>query len=225
MIRGSISVRGVLAVCLLMVPQLPLSQQPVPKPAWSLDRDAPPISQARELKRGELQASRMQQRIFEQLEAAPAEPPVDVVRLRLLGNEIRRWMREASIPDEDSFDDWAFGGDQGEKRFRDQLDNLLQNKLWAVERVFQLTEQQRRKVKLAGLGDIKHLLEMVNDSRREFERACLDIRRLPILQKQIRLIDLRVSTGPFEAGSILAKTLRKMSDENQLTARPETTVR
>ncbi len=167
----------------------------------------------------------LREQIFEQLEAAPAEPPVDVVRLRLLCNETRGWMREASIPDEDSFDDWAFGGEQGEKRFRDQLDNLLQSKLQVVDRVFQLTEQQRRKVKLAGRGDIKHLLEMVNDSRREFERASLDIRRLPELQKQLRLVDLRVSNGSFEAGSILAKTLGKMFDEEELTARPATTVR
>jgi hypothetical protein len=165
------------------------------------------------------------ERIFEQLEAAPAEPQVDVVRLRLLRNEIRRWMREASIPDEDSFDDWAFGGEQGERRFRDQLDDLLRSKLQVVDRVFQLTEPQRRKVQLAGRGDIKHLLQMVDDSRREFDRACLDLRRLPELQKQLRLVDLRVSNGPFEAGSILAKTLRKMFDERELMARPATAVR
>ncbi len=180
---------------------------------------------ARSIKREPQAGGVPREQIFEQLEAAPAEPPVDVVRLRLLRNEIRRWMLEASIPDEDSFDDWAFGGEQGEKRFRDQLDDLLQSKLQVVDRVFQLTEQQRRKVKLAGRGDIKHLLEMVNDSRREFERAGLDIRRLPELQKQLRLVDLRVSNGPFEAGSILAKTLRKMFDEKALTARPATAVR
>ncbi len=226
MMHGSNIIRVVVAGCLLIAPRVLLSQESVPMPARSLDRAAPPISHARELKRGETQASRMpREQIFEQLEAAPAEPPVDMVRLRLLHNEIRRWIREASIPDEDSFDDWAFGGEHGEKRFRDQLDTLLQSKLQVVDRVFQLTEQQRRKVKLAGRGDIKHLLEMVNDSRREFERAGLDIRRLPELQKQLRLVDLRVSNGPFEAGSILAKTLRKMFDEKALTARPATAVR
>jgi len=224
--RGSNIIRVVITGCLLIAPRVLLCQQSVPMPAKSLDRGAPPISHAHGLKRGEPHARGVpREQIFVQLEAAPAEPPVDVVRLRLLSNEIRRWMREASIPDDDSFDDWAFGSEQGEKRFRDQLDDLLQSKLQAVDRLFQLTEQQRRKVKLAGRGDIKHLLEMVNDSRREFERACLDIRRLPELQKQLRLVDLRVSNGPFEAGSILAKTLRKMFDEKELTARPATTAR
>jgi len=226
MMRGSNNVQVVLAVCLLIVPRLLLSQDTGLKPAPSLDRLAPPIGQARELMRREPRVSRMpREQILEQLEAAPDEPPVDVVRLRLLCNEIRRWMREASVPDEDSFDDWAFGGEQGAKRFRDQLDNLLQSKLQVVDRVFQLTEQQRRKVKLAGRGDIKHLLEMVDDSRREFQRARLDMKRLPELQRQLRLVDLRVSKGPFEAGSILAKTLRKMFEEKEFTARPATAVR
>ncbi len=226
MMRGSNIIQVVLAVCLLMLPRLLHSQESVPEPARSVDRAAPPIGDALELQRGEPRASRMpREQILEQLEAAPDEPPVDVVRLRLLHNEIRRWMREASVPDEDSFDDWAFGGEQGAKRFRDQLDILLQSKLQVVDRVFQLTEQQRRKVKLAGHGDIKHLLEMVDDSRREFQRARLDMRRLPELQRQLRLVDLRVIKGPFEADSILAKTLRKMLEEKELTVRPATAVR
>ncbi len=158
--------------------------------------------------------------IFEQLEAAPAEPPVDVVRLRLLHNEIRRWIHQASIPDDDSFDDWAFGGEDGQQRFRNQLDDLLKRKLDVINRVFQLTEPQRRKVKLAGLGDIKHLIAMVDDSRREFERASFDVRRLPELRRQLHLIDVRISSGPFEAGSMLAKTVRKMFAESQITTRP-----
>ncbi len=228
--KGYPALLGLVAVCYLVVGAsqalAQASNANVGPPAGRVSSPANRQLDAALSIRREPRASRMpREQIFVQLEAAPAEPPVDVVRLRLLSNEIRRWMREASIPDEDSFDDWAFGGEQGEKRFRDQLDDLLHSKLQAVDRLFQLTEPQRRKVKLAGRGDIKHLLEMVNDSRREFERACLDIRRLPELQKQLRLVDLRVSIGPFEAGSILAKTLRKMFDEKELTARPATTVR
>ena len=177
------------------------------------------------MKAGEPQVATLpREQIFERLEAAPDVPPVDVVRLHLLRNEILRWIRLASIPDEDSFDDWAFGGEQGEKRLREQLDNLLQCKLQVVDHVFQLTDPQRRKLHLAGRGDIKHLLELVNDSRREFGRACLDVRRLPDLQKQLRLVELRISNGPFEAGSILAKTLRKMYDAKEFTARSAITV-
>ena len=167
----------------------------------------------------ELPSSLQRDQIFEQLEAAPDAPPIDIVRFRLLRNEIPRWIRLEGIVDDDSFEDWAFGGELGEKRFRDQLDALLETKLQAVNRVFQLTEAQRRKVKLAGLGDIKHLLDMVGDSRQEFRRAHLDARRLPVLQKQLRQVEVRVLDGPFESGSILAKMLRKMFDTKELTSR------
>jgi hypothetical protein len=225
MMRGSKIIRVVLAVFPLIAPPLLLAQDAGAKPDSVADRPTPPIGHARRLNCGEPRVSTIpREQIFAQLEAAPDEPPLDMVRFRLLRNEIRRWMREASIPDDDSFDDWAFGGEQGEKRFRDQVDNLLQSKLQVVSRVFQLTEPQRRKVKLAGRGDIKHLLEMVDDSRREFKRASVDVRRLPDLQEQLRLVELRVSNGPFEAGSMLAKTLRKLFDEKELIARPVNTV-
>ena len=121
------------------------------------------------------------------------------------------------IPAEDSFDDWAFGGKEGEKRFRNQLDTLLQTKgPKEVEQIFRLTEPQRRKLKLAGRGDIQRLLEMVDDARKEFQLARLNIRRLTELQKDLRLVELRVSDGLFEMGSLFAKTLRKMIDEKQL---------
>jgi len=172
---------------------------------------------------------------------------VDIIRLRLLRYETRRWQIEAAtrdagkiparedagdgakpepvpiIPAEDSFDDWAFGGKSGEERFRNQLDKLLQRKIHEVEQVFQLTEAQRRKLKLAGRGDIQRLLEMVEDARREFQLARSDLRRLAELQKDLRLVELRVSDGLFEMGSLFAKTLRKMIDEKQLIRRAANT--
>jgi hypothetical protein len=159
------------------------------------------------------------------LAQAADEQTVDLVRLRLLRGEIRRWMHEGSIPDDGSFDDWAFGGEDGEKRFRGQLDSLLASELQALDRTFQLTEAQRRKLRLAGRGDIKHLLDQIDDSRTELERACEDIRQLPALQASLLLIDVRVSKGLFQTDSILAKTLRKMHVRKELTPRAATTAR
>jgi hypothetical protein len=175
--------------------------------------------------------------------ALPTETPLDVVRLRLLRYEARRWQIEAAaqnkgqnllrndvldeatpepapiIPAQDSFDDWAFGGKAGEQRFRNQLDKLLRRKVNEVEQFFQLTEAQRRKLTLAGRGDIQRLLEMVEDARKEFQLARTNVRRLAELQKDLRLVELRVSDGLFEMGSLFAKTLRKMVDEKQLVRR------
>jgi hypothetical protein len=148
-----------------------------------------------------------------------ADPPLDVVRLRLLRNETRRWQLLATVPADDSFDDWAFGGVQGETRFRDQLDKLLQRRIREVEQIFQLTDAQRRKLLLAGRGDIKRLLEVIDDARSEFQLARSDLHRLTELRSDLRLVELRIIEGPFGLGSLFDKTLRKMIDEKLLRRR------
>lgn len=179
-----------------------------------------------------------------------AEPPVDVLRLRLLRNDTRRWQHEAkerekaptapqddaaeevgkpepasSIPAEDSFDDWAFGGVDGARRFRDQLEKLLRRKIHEVDQVFRLTVAQRQKLMLAGRGDLLRLLDVVEDARSEFQRARLDSDRLTDLRKDLGFVDLCVTNGPFEMVSLFSKTLHKMLDEKQLVRRPTTGAR
>jgi hypothetical protein len=181
---------------------------------------------------------------FEMLDdvTTPSDGAVDLVQLRLLRMETRRWQMEAGrnggmmgparnpdpdvagaepiIPAEDSFEDWAFGGTEGAKRFRQQLDKLLEKKLREVEQIFLLTDAQKRKLKLAGKGDLQRLLDIVEDAHREFDHARTEASRLVELQKQLRLVDVRVSEGPFEMGSLFSKTLRKLYDADELRRRP-----
>ncbi len=124
------------------------------------------------------------------------------------------------IPEEDSFDDWAFGGEAGARRFREQLDGLLEKKLRGVDTLFVLTEPQRKKLQLAGKGDIRRVLELVDRARDEYARARADAGRLAELQKDLKLIELRITDGLFEDRSLFTKTLRKMFDDRQLTRKP-----
>ncbi len=123
------------------------------------------------------------------------------------------------MPVEDTFEEWAFGGEPEEKRFREQLSRLLETKLETVSQYFALSEVQRKKLHLAGLGDVKHLLDRVHESRQAFAGACADIRLLPLLQTRLRVVEDQISSGPFESGSMLLKTLRKMSNELELRPR------
>src|SRR4029079_3913829 len=101
-------------------------------------------------------------------------PEVDLVRIRLLRMQVLRWQKvgrqgdvdaparpqdarragdaeepEALSDDDDSFDGWAFGGKEGRRKFRLQLDRLLDRKLAEVKQFFDLTEAQERKLRLA----------------------------------------------------------------------------
>jgi len=115
-------------------------------------------------------------------------------------------------------DDPAFSGKVGAERLRNQLERLLTKRIEEIEQMFLLTDAQRQKLKLAGHGDIKRLIEMV-DERGEFILAKHDIDRLNEVRKNLRTLDLLVSNGPFEFGSFFQKTLRKMFDEKQLKIR------
>jgi hypothetical protein len=91
--------------------------------------------------------------------------------------------------------------------------------------MFVLTAAQRDKLRLAGHGDIKRLLEEVEDSSREFDLAKQDTDRLREVRTNLRTLDLLLSDGPFELGSLFRKTLRKMFDEKKLKPRAAAIVR
>lgn len=126
-----------------------------------------------------------------------------------------------AIVSDTSLDDWAFGDAAGARRFRDHLERMLQKKVAQVEQLFVLTPLQRQKLTLAGHGDIKRLLETVDDARQEFQRARNDAARLAEVRKSLRTtLHLAVAFGPFELGSFFDKTLRKMFDDKQLQKKP-----
>lgn len=155
-----------------------------------------------------------------QFEAAGAVQPGGQHR------KVDRGEQNPMVPDA-IFDDWAFAGKPGADRFRDQVDVLLKNKLEGlltkkvdeVEQMFLLTAAQRQKLILAGHGDIKRLLDSVEEARREFDLAEQDVDRLSEVRNKLRTVDLLVTYGPFELGSLFQKTLLKMFDEKQLKRR------
>ena len=156
----------------------------------------------------------------EQLEAARAVNPGGQAE------KVGRGEQNPPVPDA-SFDDWAFAAKPGADRFHDQVDVLLKNKLEGlltrkvdeVEQMFLLTAAQRQKLRLAGHGDIKRLLDSVEEARREFDLAKQDVDRLSEVRNKLRTVDLLMTSGPFDFGSLFHKTLRKMFDEKQLKRR------
>jgi hypothetical protein len=147
------------------------------------------------------------------------------------GHEVAAWRLDGKAFDGDeaeqtptlsagTLDDCVFGGKRGLQSFRGQLDAMLTRRIYEVERKLQLTPQQRQKLRLAGHGDIARLLDMVNDTRKEFELAKSDIDRLAEVQRHLRSVDLLIVTGLFESGSLFAKTLRKMVHDDSVAIAP-----
>jgi hypothetical protein len=120
-----------------------------------------------------------------------------------------------SVVDPENFDRWLFADDQSEADRHRHLDDILRSKVDAAIMAHKLTDSQRTRLRLAGRGDIKRFFDQVEDRRRDFEndrhsfRAGLAaLQRLDPLTKVYR-------EGPFGDGSLFAKTLSKINDDQK----------
>jgi hypothetical protein len=114
------------------------------------------------------------------------------------------------------FAHWVFGMEDA-RDARRRLKEVLGTRVDEVETTFRVTPAQRRKLELAGRGDIERFFDHVAEKRKELDLLQVDehkTRRFVITE----LIPLRsrIRQGPFGEGSLFAKTLNKMLNDRQL---------
>jgi hypothetical protein len=116
------------------------------------------------------------------------------------------------------FDELFFGGNQ-EAAVRARLSAMLNRRIKDIDRTFELTPAQARKLRLAGQGDVKRLLDEIQDERKRFEQIKVDEDQFRQFLREIAPLRIRIQTGLFDTGSLFEKTFRKMYDEKQLMRR------
>ncbi len=124
-------------------------------------------------------------------------------------------------PDEQrkSFELWVFGPD-GEEGARERLKAGLLRKIERIDDLFRLTPEQKKKLELAGQGDIKRFL---NHHQEQWEAAHLG-GQLGVVMEW-RKASLMVQSYPqnlFDDGSLFAKTLAKTLTPGQRAGAAET---
>jgi len=120
---------------------------------------------------------------------------------------------------ERTFDRYVLGGMADPDSARAYLESVLTERIDAIDPQHRLTPDQRNKLLLAGRGDIKHLFDQIEEERREFKRLRTDVRGCQIFLRELEPLVLSVQQGPFDADSLLAKTLKKMSAESAVVGR------
>jgi hypothetical protein len=118
-----------------------------------------------------------------------------------------------------TFDRVVFGSTGDADSGRAYLERILSGKIRTVEQVCRLTPAQAKRLLLAGRGDLKRLFDRIEEERKEFERLRGDVDRCVDFLRELRPLQIALRQGPFEFGSIYAKTLRKMLDEGELARR------
>ena len=75
---------------------------------------------------------------------------------------------------EQNFDQWVFGNLRTLSAARARLDALLASKVDEIQRICRINEAQKKKLHLAGEGDIERLMDRVEEKRKKFHTIRFD---------------------------------------------------
>jgi hypothetical protein len=115
----------------------------------------------------------------------------------------------------ENFDRWLFA-DRGYHTVHPRyLDDILRTKVDTATRKHVLTDLQRAKLRLAGRGDIKRFFDEVQEKRERFEMDRRDFNTGLAALRRLEPLTRVYLEGPFGDGSLFAKTLRKIEDEQK----------
>ena len=116
---------------------------------------------------------------------------------------------------ENQFEQWVFQNWQSAQAARTQLEKMLGLQIDDVDRAGQLTEAQRKKIQLAGGGDIKRFFEQVEVVRKKFLLVRKDQQKFNEIWQDIQPLQMTINTGLFDDGSLFSKSLRKTLTADQ----------
>jgi hypothetical protein len=113
----------------------------------------------------------------------------------------------------DQMDQWVFGRFGGSGGARNKLDSSLLLRIDDLERTCGITEAQKKKLRLAGRGDIKRFFDRVEDLKRKFQLGQNEPNAN--IWQEIQPLQIELNTGLFGDESIYAKTIRRTLSHDQ----------
>ena len=120
-------------------------------------------------------------------------------------------LNTASVEPE-NFDRWLFADHGSDRERLGHLQSLLDERIELADFVRRINARDRAKLRLAGKGDIKRFLDLVEDRRTAFEFERKSWKTGFAALKELDPIARIYQEGPFGDGSLFAKTLRRIED-------------
>lgn len=118
---------------------------------------------------------------------------------------------------ENQFDSWIFQNFPTAAAARKKLDQMLSLQMDDVDRACQLTESQKKKLLLAGRGDMVQFYEQVEVVRKKFLLVRKDQQKFNEIWQDISPLQVKFQAGLFGDDSFYHKTLRNMLKGEQLS--------
>ncbi len=116
---------------------------------------------------------------------------------------------------DENFDQWVFGNVGDAAAVRARLSSLLNLQIDDIHRVCSLTEAQKKKLQLAGRGDIKRLFDRVDEKKKKFQLVKNDQNKIGEIFQEIQPLQAEFQSGSFDESSLLFRTVNKTLDAEQ----------
>jgi hypothetical protein len=116
---------------------------------------------------------------------------------------------------DENFDQWVFGNGKSADTVRTSFDSLLAMQIEELDRACRLSDAQKKKLRLAGAGDVKRLFDTYAEKKRKFQLVKADQTRINEVLQDIQPLQASLAAGAFGEGSIFAKTLGRTLDPAQ----------
>jgi hypothetical protein len=124
---------------------------------------------------------------------------------------------------DEQFEQWIFGKDLGETR--KHLQSRLDWEINRADQMYRLTAGQKKKLEVAGRGDMKRLFDRFQEAKEQLHRARGDFNQIgPILQ-ELQSYKQAPHAYLFGDESMLAKTLKKTLSPEQIASHEKTIYR
>jgi hypothetical protein len=117
---------------------------------------------------------------------------------------------------DENFDQWVFGGRGNAASIRKRFDSQLTVQVEELERMCGLSETQKKKLQLAGRGDVKRLFDQVDELRKKFQLVKNDQNKFNEFWQDVQPFQVVFSQGAFGAGSFFSKTLKNTLTSEQV---------
>src|SRR4051812_343244 len=121
--------------------------------------------------------------------------------------------RVYTITDE-QFDRVLFGARRDRDTARSLLESRLKSRIESLNRLYGITKDERKKLELAGRGDIKRFFDRVEETRKQLQLATTDRIQFSRAVEELHALSRHYESGIFHEESMSSKTLKKILRQN-----------
>src|SRR5262249_11549016 len=125
-----------------------------------------------------------------------------------------RIVRRAILEDQE-FDQFIFGRPESVEEVRSRMYQTVRGQVRQLDRKYHLTAAQKEKLLLAGLGDIKHGIDRVEELRKKWQLAKYERRSAVDCMRAAQSLHGELESATASVDSLFCKTLATTITEDQ----------